>query len=52
MRSLFRFRCPHCGRKAEVCGGADAGMFADAQTVACQQCQTLLDVFVRRAGGV
>jgi FPG/IleRS zinc finger protein len=39
-------RCKSCGLSATVSGGKDIGFVATTETRYCQNCETLVDVFV------
>lgn len=47
MGRTFHFECPHCLYRANVSGGADAGLHCSIQTIFCHDCRELFDVFIR-----
>jgi predicted RNA-binding Zn-ribbon protein involved in translation (DUF1610 family) len=47
MGRTYHFECPQCQYRAKVSGGADSGIHCEVQTVLCQDCRELLDVYTR-----
>lgn len=47
MGRSYHFECPLCHYQACVSGGADHGVNCSVQTIACQNCRELFDVFTR-----
>jgi hypothetical protein len=43
----FQFECSQCQYRAQISGGADAGLDCDVQTVVCRDCRELFDVITR-----
>ena len=50
MGTKFEFRCPECGYSATVSGGLDTGMMAVVRTMACSDCNEIVDVLVGKYG--
>jgi Zn finger protein HypA/HybF involved in hydrogenase expression len=46
MGELFEFKCPGCGYRAAVSGGEDCGETAVTETMVCEKCRKLVDVWI------
>jgi hypothetical protein len=50
MGKKFEFRCRDCGYTTTVSGGLDYGMMAVVRTMACDDCEEIVDVLVGKYG--
>jgi hypothetical protein len=46
MGKSYLFECAHCGYRASVSGGADAGHDVKVQTARCRDCRMLFDAVI------